>query len=155
MDKILGRKQRPESKPPDCLSRYSCVKHSWRGRLKRVFCITPTSVHTQNPDRTLVLTNSYSFTEDSDIDSVSLGSDDYEFIISVRQDKRASVCSWVPQSCRIRRERANMRRWLPQSKFKPIKFTCKHRTMLLTDLFQCMWAAAAIGRCSVAMKVLG
>jgi hypothetical protein len=27
--------------------------------------------------------------------------------------------------------------------------------MLLTDLFQCMLSAAAIGRCSVAMKVLG
>ncbi len=42
-----------------------------------------------------------------------------------------------------------------QSKYKPIKFTCRHRTLLLTDLYQCMAAAAALGRCSIAAKILG
>lgn len=42
-----------------------------------------------------------------------------------------------------------------QGKFKPLKFTCKHRQLLLTDLFQCMAAAAAVSRCIVAAKVLG
>jgi hypothetical protein len=42
-----------------------------------------------------------------------------------------------------------------QGKFKPLKFTCKHRQLLLTDLFQCMAAASAMGRCLVAAKVLG
>jgi hypothetical protein len=44
---------------------------------------------------------------------------------------------------------------VPQGKFKPLKFTCKHRQLLLTDLFQCMAAASAVGRCMVAAKVLG
>jgi len=88
MDKLLGRKARPELKPPDTLARYVVTKHAWYKKYKRIFCITPTSIHTQNPERTLVLTNSYTFAGDSDIDSVSLGTDDFEFTISARQDKR-------------------------------------------------------------------
>jgi hypothetical protein len=42
-----------------------------------------------------------------------------------------------------------------QSKFKPLKFSCKHRALLLTDLLQCMAAAGAMGRCLVAARVLG
>lgn len=96
MDKLLGRRPRPELKPPDCVARYICVKHSWRGKYKRVFCITPGSVLTQNPERTLVLTNTYVFSGESDIDSVSLGSDDFEFVISARQDKKVGPLSgWV------------------------------------------------------------
>jgi hypothetical protein len=44
---------------------------------------------------------------------------------------------------------------VPQGKFKALKFTCKHRQLLLTDLFQCMAAASAVGRCMMAAKVLG
>lgn len=43
----------------------------------------------------------------------------------------------------------------PQSKYKPIKFTCKQRDPLLTDLLQCMAAAYAVGKCAIATKVLG
>lgn len=43
----------------------------------------------------------------------------------------------------------------PQGKFKPLKFSCKHRQLLLTDLYQCMAAANALGRCLLATKVLG
>ncbi len=88
---LLGRKQRPpELKPPDCIARYVCTKQSWRGKYKRIFCITPTAVHTQNPERTLVLTNTYVFAGagESDIDGVTLGADDAEFVVSARQDKR-------------------------------------------------------------------
>eukprot|EP00882_Tetradesmus_deserticola_P004677 GHRQ01004930.1.p1 GENE.GHRQ01004930.1~~GHRQ01004930.1.p1 ORF type:complete len:129 (+),score=45.47 GHRQ01004930.1:377-763(+) len=126
---LLRRKVRPELKPPDTLSRYVVTKHAWYKHYKRIFLVTPTAVHTQNPERTLVLTNSYSFVGDSDIESVSLGTDEFEFVITARQDKRG--------------------------KFKPLKFTCKHRQLLLTDLYQCMAAAAALGRCLVAAKVLG
>lgn len=42
-----------------------------------------------------------------------------------------------------------------QSKFKALKFSCKHRQLLLTDLYQCMAAASAMGRCLLAAKVLG
>lgn len=88
---ILRRKAKPQLKPPDTLSRYVVTKHAWYKAYKRIFCITPSAVHTQNPERTLVLTNSYSFAGDSDIESVTLGGDDFEFVISARQDKK--VCS--------------------------------------------------------------
>lgn len=42
-----------------------------------------------------------------------------------------------------------------QGKFKPLKFSCKHRQLLLTDLYQCMAAAGGLGRCILAAKVLG
>jgi hypothetical protein len=95
MDSILRRKARPQLKPPDTLSRFVVTKHAWYKAYKRIFCITPTAIHTQNPERTLVLTNSYTFTGDSDIESVTLGSDEFEFVISARQDKkvRSSSCS--------------------------------------------------------------
>lgn len=85
---MLRRKAKPQLKPPDTLSRYVVTKHAWYKAYKRIFCITPSAIHTQNPERTLVLTNSYSFAGDSDIDSVTLGSDDFEFVISARQDKK-------------------------------------------------------------------
>lgn len=88
MNTLLGRKQRPELKPPDCVGRYVTTKHSWYKKYKRIFCITPSAVHTQNPERGQQLTNSYSFTGDADIESVLLGTDDYEFVLSARQDKR-------------------------------------------------------------------
>lgn len=90
METFLRRKPRPELKPPDTLSRFVVTKHAWYKHYKRIFLITPTAIHTQNPERTLVLTNTYTFAGDSDIESVSLGGDDFEFIISARQDKRVS-----------------------------------------------------------------
>jgi hypothetical protein len=87
---LLRRKVRPELKPPDTLSRYVVTKHAWYKHYKRIFLVTPTAIHTQNPERTLVLTNSYTFAGDSDIESVSLGTDEFEFVISARQDKRVS-----------------------------------------------------------------
>lgn len=42
-----------------------------------------------------------------------------------------------------------------QSKFKPIKFTCKQRDALLTDLLQCAASAYALGNCAIAPKLLG
>jgi hypothetical protein len=99
---LLRRKVRPELKPPDTLSRYVVTKHAWYKHYKRIFLVTPTAVHTQNPERTLVLTNSYTFAGDSDIESVSLGTDEFEFVISARQDKRVSSAmhSWPEASDR-------------------------------------------------------
>lgn len=87
---LLRRKVRPELKPPDTLSRYVVTKHAWYKHYKRIFLVTPSAIHTQNPERTLVLTNSYTFAGDSDIESVSLGTDEFEFVISARQDKKVS-----------------------------------------------------------------
>jgi len=92
MDRLLAasglKPHRPELKPPDCIARYVVVKHSWRGKYKRIVCITPTALYTQNPEGRLVLTNSYVFAAggDSDIESVALGGDDQEFTLGARQD---------------------------------------------------------------------
>lgn len=43
----------------------------------------------------------------------------------------------------------------PQSAYKPLKFRCAQRTLLLVDLYQCVEAAAALGRCAIAAKLLG
>ena len=91
MDKLFSGRRRPEQKPPDCVSRYLVVKHSWRGKYKRILCITPTAIHTQNPEGRLVLTNTYVFAGagEADVESVTLGADDAEsFVLSARQDKR-------------------------------------------------------------------
>ena len=42
-----------------------------------------------------------------------------------------------------------------QSKFKPVKFTCRQRTQLLTDLFQSVAAALAVGKCPMGSRILG
>ena len=56
--------------------------------------------------------------------------------------RRCSPCS-APWPCPL------------QSKYKPLKFSCPQRTMLLADLYQCVQAAAALGRCPLAPKLLG
>jgi hypothetical protein len=43
----------------------------------------------------------------------------------------------------------------PQGKYKPLKLSCVHRAMLLTDLYQAMAAAAGLAKCSVALRILG
>lgn len=132
MDRLLSglRAHRPELKPPDCLARYVVVKHSWRGKYRRIACVTPTALYTQSPEGRLVVTNSYAFGGgESDIESVSLGSDGQEFTLSARQDGKG--------------------------KYKPLKLSCVHRAMLLTDLYQSMAAAAAASRCAVALRIMG
>jgi DnaJ family protein C protein 13 len=65
MDRLLAasglKAQRPELKPPDCIARYVVVKHSWRGKYKRIVCITPTALYTQNQEARMVVTNRYAF----------------------------------------------------------------------------------------------
>jgi hypothetical protein len=63
MDRLLSgfKPHRPELKPPDCVARYVVVKHSWRGKYRRIVCITPSALYTQNPEGRLVVTNSYVF----------------------------------------------------------------------------------------------
>ena len=55
-------------------------------------CVTTTCVTTQHPD-SLTITNKWDFVGDTDIDGVSAPSstsDEQEFALSVRQDKKVS-----------------------------------------------------------------
>ena len=91
-NQMKGKHQESPDIPPDCVARFLCTKASWRGKYRRIICITPTSVVTQYPD-TLAITNTWQFINDSDIDGVSLGASDPEepeFVLSARTDKRVS-----------------------------------------------------------------
>ncbi|XAR53304.1 hypothetical protein NMG60_11021807 [Bertholletia excelsa] len=96
------------------LARYAVVKHSWRGRYKRILCISNISIITLDPS-TLSVTNSYDVTNDFEGASPILGRDEnsQEFNISVRSDGRG--------------------------KFKAFKFSSKYRASILTELHRIRW----------------
>jgi DNAJ protein RME-8 N-terminal len=84
------RKAADGQTPPDCIGRFLVTKHSWRGKYRRIFCITPSVIVTQHPD-TLSITNTWTFLGDPDIDNVGVGGstgDERDFSISARKDKK-------------------------------------------------------------------
>lgn len=91
VDHLLHFRQAADGQiPPDCIARYLCTKASWRGKYRRVLCITSSCITTQHPD-SLNITNKWDFTADTDIDGVSAPSssaEEQEFVLSVRQDKK-------------------------------------------------------------------
>ena len=93
VDHLLHFRQAADGQiPPDCIARYLCTKASWRGKYRRVLCITSSCITTQHPD-SLTITNKWDFTADTDIDGVSAPStnaEEQEFVLSVRQDKKVS-----------------------------------------------------------------
>ncbi|XP_015163448.1 dnaJ homolog subfamily C GRV2 isoform X1 [Solanum tuberosum] len=102
------------SEEPEYLARYMVVKHSWRGRYKRIFCISNFALITLDP-ATLSVTNSYDVGTDYDGAAPIIGRDDNsnEFTISVRTDGRG--------------------------KFKSMKFSSKYRASILTELHRIRW----------------
>ncbi|XP_052199960.1 dnaJ homolog subfamily C GRV2 [Diospyros lotus] len=96
------------------LARYMVVKHSWRGRYKRILCISNFSIITLDPS-TLSVTNSYDVGSDFEGAAPILGRDDssQEFNISVRTDGRG--------------------------KFKNIKLSSKYKGSILTELHRIRW----------------
>ena len=94
VDQLIGqmRKQQDPQMPPDCVGRYLCTKSSWRGKYRRIMCITPNAVITQHPDN-LAITNTYLFIGESDIDGISAApmdqsAEEQEFTLSARSDKK-------------------------------------------------------------------
>ena len=130
VDHLIGqmRKQQDPQMPPDCVGRYLCTKASWRGKYRRIMCITPNAVITQHPDN-LAITNTYLFTGESDIDGISAApvdqnAEEQEFTLSARSDKKVPYSSFfVPQiacvsidsyTCPVRRG------WMPEGLTKGI-----------------------------------
>jgi DnaJ family protein C protein 13 len=79
---------------PEYICRYSVTKHSWRGKYKRVFCISPTQILTLDP-ATLATTNEYDIATDFEgAAPVAGGREDplqqhaLEFTINVRNEGR-------------------------------------------------------------------
>lgn len=99
---------------PEYLARYMVIKHSWRGRYKRILCISTYTIITLDPG-TLSVTNSYDVGSDFEGASPIIGRDDNsnEFNISVRTDGRG--------------------------KFKSVKFSSKYRASILTELHRIRW----------------
>jgi DnaJ family protein C protein 13 len=90
---------------PEYLARYLVVKHSWRGRYRRVLCIASSGVVTLDPT-TLNLTNSYDAGSEFDHAEALAATD--EFTLAVRTDARG--------------------------KFKPMRFSSPLRPGILTEL---------------------
>lgn len=106
---------------PEYLARYAVVKHSWRGRYKRILCISNYTIVTLDPG-TLSVTNSYDVGSDFEGATPIIGRDESsnEFNISVRTDGRG--------------------------KFKAMKFSSKYRAGILTELHRIRWnRVAAVG----------
>ena len=103
MDALLGRKPKSELKPANCLGRYVVTKHNqWRGKYRRVLCVTPEDLITLNPEQGMAATNTYSFVGDADIESITVpqqtsgsgvSDEEAEFTISARQDKKARIAN--------------------------------------------------------------
>jgi hypothetical protein len=80
---------------------------------RRLLCITPMEIYTQDPAAGLRITNTYSIGQDADIDGLSLGPGPEEFTLAARADRTSR-------------------------KFAPLRFSCRQRAALLTDLYQCV-----------------
>ncbi|PKA53250.1 DnaJ like subfamily C GRV2 [Apostasia shenzhenica] len=103
---------------PEYLARYMVVKHSWRGRYKRILCISTSAIITLDPS-TLAVTNSYDVSNDFEGAAPVIGRGDdegnasQEFTVSVRTDGRG--------------------------KFKAVKFSSRYRGSILTELHLLRW----------------
>ncbi|XP_048227951.1 dnaJ homolog subfamily C GRV2 isoform X1 [Ricinus communis] len=108
----------PTQEEPEYLARYLVIKHSWRGRYKRILCISNVSIITLDPN-SLSVTNSYDVASDFEGASPIVGRGDenlnsnHEFNLSVRTDGKG--------------------------KFKGIKFSSKFRASILTELYRLRW----------------
>ncbi|CAI5466822.1 unnamed protein product [Closterium sp. Yama58-4] len=106
-----GQEGIPEE--PDYAIRCYATKHSWRGRYKRLFCVSSSAIITLDP-HSLSSTNHYTLATDYEgiVVAPPLGGKEdgqqLEFTINVRTDGRG--------------------------KYKPIKFSARHRASLLTEL---------------------
>ena len=94
---IFSKKKAPQPLPL-CVGRYYCQKiSSWRGKYRRILCITPSEVLTQDPDQNFSVTNRYDF---DDLDGILLGpgndEEGGEVTISARQDKKVTCCKMHP-----------------------------------------------------------
>ena len=130
VDHLIGqmRKQQDPQMPPDCVGRYSCTKSSWRGRYRRIMCVTPNAVITQHPDN-LAITNTYLFIGESDIDGISAApvdqsAEEQEFTLSARSDKKARLLLMAGPEYSL--TRANLtRRWHVSSAMEALRLCGK------------------------------
>jgi len=121
------------SEEPEYLSRYMVVKHSWRGRYKRILCLNGTIIITLDPS-TLSITNSYDVVA-GDFEAAApvrgddvAGSGPLEFSISVRTDGKG--------------------------KFRAMRFSSALRVSILTDLHRIKWGRLRIGGPAMEFSVL-
>ncbi|XWS26905.1 hypothetical protein CRYUN_Cryun26dG0070200 [Craigia yunnanensis] len=104
----------PPQEEPEYLARYIVIKHSWRGRYKRILCISNVAIITLDPS-TLSVTNSYDVSADFEAATPIIGRDENstEFNMNVRTDGKG--------------------------KFKAIKFSSRCRASVLTELHRIRW----------------
>lgn len=121
------------SEEPEYLARYMVIKHSWRGRYKRILCLAATTIITLDPS-TLGVTNSYDvLAGDFDAAAPVRGDDvaasgPLEFSLSVRTDGKG--------------------------KFRAVRFSSPLRVGILTDLHRIKWGRLRIAGPATEFSVL-
>ncbi|KAM7257798.1 hypothetical protein ACFE04_013539 [Oxalis oulophora] len=105
----------PPQEEPEYLARYLVIKHSWRGRYKRILCISNVAIITLDPN-TLSVTNSYDVASNFEGANPIIARDEnsVEFNINVRTDGKG--------------------------KFKGMKFSSRYRASILTELHRLRWS---------------
>lgn len=99
------------------LARFLTMKHSWKGRYPRVFCVCANSILTLNPT-TFEVTNEWGF--EADLLDVKCGEDKNEFYIQVKGPSDS---------------------YFKSSKSSKVAFASEHRAALLTALLRARAAA--------------
>lgn len=99
---------------PDYSARYMVLKHSWRGKYKRILCISNSAVVTLDPN-SLAMTNYYDVGSDFEGAAPIPSRDDnsYEFNLSLRTDGKG--------------------------RFRGVKFSSRYRVSILTELHRIRW----------------
>lgn len=108
---------------PEYLARYVVTKHSWRGKYKRILCISSTSIITLDP-ATLATTNAYEVASDFESASPLPGRDDtaqqqqaLEFTINLRTEGRGKFKAIKFSS-----------RWVEALQLLPLDLRCSRET---------------------------
>ncbi|XP_024523013.1 dnaJ homolog subfamily C GRV2 isoform X1 [Selaginella moellendorffii] len=123
----------PALEEPEYLARFLVMKHSWRGRYKRILCISESSIITLEPG-SLQVTNSYDLDTDYESAAPVAGREDpsqqqgLEFTINVRTDGRG--------------------------KFKSVKFSSRSRAAILTELHKLKWSKGGTAPSVASFSVL-
>ncbi|XP_078182422.1 DNAJ heat shock N-terminal domain-containing protein [Carex rostrata] len=121
------------SEEPEYLARYMVLKHSWRGRYKRILCLAATTIITLDPS-TLGVTNSYDVVAGDFEAAAPVRGDDVaasgplEFSLSVRTDGKG--------------------------KFRAVRFSSPLRVGILTDLHRIKWGRLRIAGPATEFSVL-
>ena len=72
-------------------SRFVVTKLSWKGKYRRILCISPLAISTLDPSAGMALTHTYSLTHGESIAVQGKAGDEGELVLSVKQAVRTAM----------------------------------------------------------------